>query len=503
MRLSWNLFAGLTSSAWTAVVGLVATPFYLRYLGIEAYGLIGFFTTLLALLQLLDLGLSPAVNREVARDPAAGKSIDVRNLLRSLELVYWSIAVSIGVVVVAGAGWIGRHWLQSTQLEPKQVVHGVMLMGLVLATRWSTGLYLGALMGAQRVATASAIAVFMTTVSAFGAIGVLAFISPTISAFFLWQAGMGLVYVACMRLAAWRALGGRQGASFDRAQVLGVWRFSAGLTGIAISGVILSQLDKVMLSRLVGLDGFGRYMLATTLAGGLYLIVMPVFNVMYPRFSALVASDDIERLKELYGLGTRFVSTLLFPVAVSVALFARPLVQLWTGNPSLAASAAPVVSLLVLGGAIHGVMYFPYALQLAFGKPRLALTINLILIAFMVPLTIVLTLSYAEIGAAMAWLILHVCYLVLGTWLTHRYLLKGQGAHWILFDIGIPLCASVAVGLLSTCVVVVPTLGSGLGMLWHAGAVALAAASLSLAFSPGLRHSLHENLSLEGGWRRR
>lgn len=499
MRLSWNLFAGLTSSAWTAIVGLVATPFYLRYLGIEAYGLIGFFTTMLALLQLLDLGLSPAMNREVARDPAAGKSTNVRNLLRSLELVYWGVAVSIGVLVVAAAGWIGRHWLQATQMKPENVVHGVMLMGLVLAARWSAGLYLGALMGAQRVAIASGIAILMTTLSTFGAIGVLAFISPTIIAFFLWQAGMGLVYVACMRWAAWQALGGRNGASFDRAQVLGVWRFSAGLTGVAISGVILSQLDKVLLSRLVGLDGFGRYMLATTLAGGLYLIVMPVFNVMYPRFSALVASEDIERLRELYGLGTRFVATLLFPVAVTVALFARPLVQLWTGNPSLAASAAPVVSLLVLGGAIHGVMYFPYALQLAFGKPRLALTINVILIAFMVPLMIALTLSYAEIGAAMAWLVLHVCYLLLGTWLTHRHLLKDQGMHWILYDIGIPLLTSVAVALLATRLVVMDDLNSGYRALSHAAAVALGAALLSLACSPGLRRSLEENLS---GWRR-
>src|SRR5688572_32694172 len=92
MRLSWNLFAGLTNSAWTAIVGLIATPFYLRYLGIEAYGLIGFFTTLLALLQLLDLGLSSAMCREVARDPPGGKCDSVRNLLRSLEYVYWGVA---------------------------------------------------------------------------------------------------------------------------------------------------------------------------------------------------------------------------------------------------------------------------------------------------------------------------------------------------------------------------------------------------------------------------
>lgn len=502
MRLSWNLFAGLTNSAWTAIVGLAATPFYLRYLGIEAYGLIGFFTTVLALLQLLDLGLSPAMSRQVARDPAGGKALGVRNLLRSLELVYWGIAFLLGALVVISAGWIGRHWLQSTHLAQDEVVHAIMLMGLVMAARWSIGLYLGALMGAQRVVVASGIAIAMTTISAMGAILVLAFISPTINAFFLWQAGMGLVYVLAMRWSAWRVLGGQAGAQFDRQEVLGVWRFSAGLTGVAISGVILSQLDKVLLSRLVGLDGFGRYMLSTTLAGGLYLLVTPVFNVMYPRFSALVASNEIDRLTELYKLGTRFIASLLFPVAMTIALFAQPLMRLWTGNPALAESAAPVVSLLILGGAIHGVMYFPYALQLAFGKPRLALLINAVLIVFMVPVTVMLTLRYAESGAAMAWLILHVFYLFLGTWWTHRYLLRGQGMRWLLRDIGTPLCASLVVVLLASRITFIHDVGTGYGVLLHASIVAFAATLLSLAFSRQLRSSLLDNLNLKSGWRR-
>ena len=42
-------------------------PFYIKLLGIEAYGLVGFYVTLLAALQVLDLGISPTINREMAR----------------------------------------------------------------------------------------------------------------------------------------------------------------------------------------------------------------------------------------------------------------------------------------------------------------------------------------------------------------------------------------------------------------------------------------------------
>lgn len=43
MTLGRNLIAGLVNSVWSALVGLAVVPFYLDYLGVEAYGLIGFF----------------------------------------------------------------------------------------------------------------------------------------------------------------------------------------------------------------------------------------------------------------------------------------------------------------------------------------------------------------------------------------------------------------------------------------------------------------------------
>ena len=299
-----------------------------------------------------------------------------------------------------------------------------------------------------------------------------------------------------MRWVAWKALGGRRDIGFRFDELRRIWRFSAGLGTIAVTGVFLAQFDKVLLSRMVELGAYGRYMLATMLASGLYLLVTPVFNVLYPRFSTLVASGETERLTELYGLATRLLATLVFPFAIAIALFAEPLVRLWTRDPVLAAEAAPVVSLLILGAALHGVLFPQYALQLAYGKARLALTINVVLIVMYVPLIVLLTLLYGEIGAALAWLLLHCCYLGLGTWLTHRYLLGGQGGRWLIRDVGIPLCTAMAVALV--VIRIGPNKGgSGSeGLLW-ACIMVIAAALLSLALSPELRSSLSDNLSFK------
>lgn len=442
-----NLLAGLANSVWSAVIGLAVVPFYLKYLGIEAYGLIGFFVTTQAVLSVLDMGMAPTINREVARCSASGNLKEAGKLLHTLAVIYWCMAGAIALLILALAPLIADYWLQSKQLSPATISHAVMLMGLVVACRWPIGLYQGALIGAQCVTVSSGINMAMVSVGNLGAVMVLAFVSPTIEAFFIWQASVGLVYAITMRAAAWRIIGKTGRMSFDVDRLKSVWRFTAGMSGIALSATVLTQLDKVILSKTLGLEGFGHYMLAATVVGALYMLIMPVFNVIYPRLSALAAAEEVGKLTDLYRSGTRLFATVLFPVAMLLAVFAEDLVRVWTGNATVASSVAPVIALLSIGSALHGVMFIPYALQLAYGITRLPLTINMILMAILVPLIIFFALSYGVLGGAAAWLIFQVLYVFLGAWLTHRQLLKGVGILWLFNDVGIPFFLTSMAGV--------------------------------------------------------
>jgi hypothetical protein len=64
----------------------------------------------------------------------------------------------------------------------------------------------------------------------------------------------------------------------------------------------------------------------------------------------------------------------------------------------------------------------------------------------LIPLIIGFALKFGALGGAMAWLVLQVLYAVLGTWLTHRRLLKGVGRTWLFQDVGVPLGLSILVG---------------------------------------------------------
>ena len=486
MTLGKNLLAGLASSLWSALLGLAVVPLYLSYLGLEAYGLIGFFAMTQAMLQILDLGLAPTINREVARCSATGDLKQAGKLLHTLAIIYWCVALAIALLVAALAPLISSYWLTSNHLPQATVTHAVMLMGLVVACRWPIGLYLGALMGAQRITTSSAVSIAMVTLGQLGAVAVLIWVSPTIEAFFLWQASVGLAHAAVMRRAAWHALGRLDQLRFDSDALKQVWRFSAGMGGVAVSALIFTQLDKVILSKMLSLADFGAYALATVVVNGLYVFINPLFSAVYPRFSALVASGSTEKLAGLYRLGTRILGAMLFPIAMVLAVFAEELVRVWTGDAGIAARVAPVISLLAIGSALHGVMYLPYALQLAYGETRLPLTINAILMVVQVPLMVVFALNYGALGGAMAWLALHTLYLLLGTWMTHRRLLKGIGIKWLLQDVGLPLVVAATVGLFARYAIQ-GTEYPIYTRLAAAGGLAMLTSIICVALSPGLR----------------
>ncbi|MDZ4073459.1 MAG: oligosaccharide flippase family protein [Hylemonella sp.] len=441
-----NLLAGLANSVWSALLGFAVVPFYLSYLGMEAYGLIGFYMTMQAMLQLLDMGLAPAINREVARSSAGGDLRSVAGLLHTLAVVYWCVAGLIALLVTLLSSWIAEHWLQSSQLSSQTVAGAVMLMGLVAACRWPLGLYQGALIGAQRVTVASSINMAMTTVSTLGALFVLAYAAPSIEAFFIWQAGVGLAHAFAMRLAAWRAVGRSGGLRFHPREIWAIWRFSAGMSGIAVTALVFTQLDKLVLSRTVGLEAFGHYMLATLVVSGLQVLIVPVFNVIYPRMTALVEAGEVTQLVDMYRTGTRMFALIVFPAAMLIAVFANDFVAVWTRSPEVATHVAPIVTLLVMGSALNAVMYFPYALQLAYGKTWIPLALNVALTCLMVPLVLSLAHNYGAVGGAVAWLIIEAVYVVVGPWLTHKFLLKRMATRWLIQDVGVPLGLTIVMG---------------------------------------------------------
>jgi O-antigen/teichoic acid export membrane protein len=466
-QLRANIIANFAGGGWTALVQLAAIPMYIRFMGIESYGLVGFYITLIAILQILDFGLSPTMNREMARYSVQhGKEQEARNFVRTLEACYWVIGLAAGLLVAASSHVIATHWLKAGALPIPVVRRSLLLMGGLATLQLPLSLYQGGLMGLQRQVLLNVIKIIMATLSGGGGVLVLWLYSPTITAFLCWQIGISALQVSLLMALLWRNLPEADPPPrFDLRLLRNVGSFAAGMSGITICTLLLTQMDKVILSKLLSLEFFGYYMLATVLSNGLTLLSTPVYNAVFPRFSALVATADAAGLKDLYHRSTQLMATLILPFAAVMAFFSFDILLVWTRNAEAARNASSVLRLLVVGTAINGLMTIPFALQLANGMTKLGLWISGILTIAVVPAIYLMANRYGAVGAAAVWAALNLTYMGVGLPLTHRYFLVGEGREWLLRDVGLPVVGVALTAGVGRELIAIPSQPSAIGVL--------------------------------------
>jgi O-antigen/teichoic acid export membrane protein len=403
-RVAQNIAANFFGRGWGALLSIVLTPIYIELLGIEAYGLVGFFITLQAMLGVLDMGLGAAATREAAVLSAqADGARQIRNLMRTLEWIYWGVAAVIVLVIGLLAPPIARYWVNPQTLQPDEVRAAIILIGCVIGAQWPTSLYGGMLMGLQMQTSANVLYATFSTLRALGAVLVIQ-ISPSVVSFFQWQVFVSVVQTIVTAAYLWKQVPTHDHKPrFDLGLLHQIKRFAAEMSGMTLMATAFMQLDKLVLSRVLTLEHFGYYFAAATAASGLYIIIGPIFAALFPRFSQLVGRGEEASIRLLYDRASQLMAAAVLPAMAVMVFFAEDLLMLWTRDRQTAENGATILVLLAIGNTLNGLMNVPYALQLASGNATRVLKVNAVLMLVSVPAIIALAYVLGGTGAATAW----------------------------------------------------------------------------------------------------
>lgn len=438
--LKKNILANLFGNAFSAIVSIICIPVYVHYLGVEAYGLIGIFASLQVIFSVLDLGLSATLNREFARlSVIDGGVTEQRNLLRTFEYIYFAIAIVIGLSISLSAPLISRHWLSGNSISQGTVQFALIQMGLLLALRWPTALYAGGLAGLQKQVIYNVINTAGELIKAVGAIAVLAFVNNSIHAFFNWQIIITGVIVLVLNMGLWKKLKGDHKPFFTKALLVKNKTFAAGIGGTSLVVILLTQTDKVVLSKILDLKTFGYFTLASAIASSLYRVIIPVSQAVYPRLVQLVHNDQQTTLIKLFHTACQFISSIVLPFALTIAFFSKEIILLWTHDEMITEAVYPLVRILIIGTACNAMVTIPYMLQLAYGWTKLGFYQNVIAIIILIPSIIYFTNLYGAYGAVWCWTVLNICYMLFSMPVMFSKYLKTEQWKWYWNDIIKPL----------------------------------------------------------------
>ncbi|RDS85294.1 lipopolysaccharide biosynthesis protein [Dyella psychrodurans] len=447
-----NILSNYAGQAWMALMGVVFVPLYIRILGIEAFGLIGLMLSIQALSMVLDLGMGGAMNRELSRrihDADAAHTL--RDLVRTFEWLVWPIAALVAVLIWLASNPLSNHWLHPEHLSHAETAHATAIMGLAVALQWPSSFYANGLSGLERQPVLNLINAVFATLRGAGVLAVLYWVSPTISAFMWWYAAMGACQSLVSAATLWRVLppGPQRRAVFCAEELHATKRFAGGLVAIMVLAVMVTQLDRVVISAVLPLAELGYFSLAMSVAAGMGRMIQPMFNALYPRYSRLVSLNQQESLTHLYHLSNQCLAAVVAAVAAMLMIFGRDVLYLWTGDATTASRLALTLSILVAGTALNGMMNLPYALQLAYGWTRLAVSTNLMALVLGIPFCIWAVEHHGIVGAAYLWFTINLGFVMIGIPLMHRRLLRGELVRWYVADMLPPVIAAAMLALLA------------------------------------------------------
>ncbi|MEF3302272.1 MOP flippase family protein [Paenibacillus sp. GYB003] len=190
-----------------------------------------------------------------------------------------------------------------------------------------------------------------------------------------------------------------------------------------------SNLDSLIIGRMLGAEALGFYMLAYNLAIVPILKINPVLtSVMFPAFSKMQGED--RKLKESYFKVIRYLSFVNFPILLGMAAaapYAVPLVfgAQWSGSVTLVQLLALVGLMRVIGNPIG-------ALLMAVGKVDMGFKWHVAMLVTAIPILSAGAYLFGIVGVASAYILYQFIYLVTN----YSYLLRGLFGPCLLSFIG-------------------------------------------------------------------
>jgi O-antigen/teichoic acid export membrane protein len=401
-RLARNSLLSLGTSVAVLGLGVLLIPLMIREFGLELFGILTITWVLVANLAWLDLGLSRAAARYVARELAVGDS-------RAAAVWAWT---AIGTQACFGALGAVAVWFATPFLvDALGVSPGVRDLGilsfhlfaLALTIEFAIRSLVGVLEAGQRFGLANALAIFGSAgLYLVGIVIVLlgqdfriilyAFFALRICSFFASLAAANTV-VPLFRSFSAAELMTRRYLERVREMI----RFGGWIALGLLLGPMLLYFDQWLIGVILTVATLTYYTVPFNLQSRLSVFPASMIRPLFPAFSALEATDQKDRIEHYYLRAHRYLFFALVPIFFVVFVWAREILHAWIGL-SFAEHATETMQILALG-FIFGLLA-PLSGALLNGRPDIVTKLYIVELPLNIIAVVVLTREFGLPGAA-------------------------------------------------------------------------------------------------------
>jgi O-antigen/teichoic acid export membrane protein len=379
------------------LITIAVTPFYITAIGVERYGVLAIFWTLLSSLSFMSFGMAPALTQQLAAMSEATPK-------QRSDLVWTGLLLGLPGALISGllVILIGTVYFQHFAHSRSALDHEIQLalpwfaaavpatmLGYVHAGALQGRSYFG-MMNLLQVGTLALMSIVPLTIAL--AVGrELPHLTLGIAA--VSYAALAVQFAVCRKITPLRFPSRPKRETIQQLAAYGRW---ATATSILVPAVM--WVDRFFIGSIKGPAAVTAYVLPYNLVQRLVIFASSLSSAALPR----LAASDREEEARLQARALAALAALLTPLAVAASALLGPFLTVWVG-PKLAAAGTTAGVILVFGFWVQGICHAASTILLARGRPDI---IAKLLLWYLVPylaLLALLTSKLGIVGAAIAW----------------------------------------------------------------------------------------------------
>lgn len=393
---------------WGLVSVFIFIPLYIKYLGIESYAIIGFYSLLLGIVGFIDSGMSSAVLKEFSLDKDRNYKYSI---LRKIEKKYLIICFFLILVFIVSSNFISKFWLTSEFISSPRLQYYIILIGIGIALQLISSLYYGAFFGLNEQVKANLYQIVWSITKSLIVILYFVIFEASLEIYFWWQIICNFFYLIILRFSVLKRLNdsiGQLVITINRIPKH-IFSYIINVTFIAVITSLNGYADKLIASSLFTLTVFGFYNIASTISQFPMYVSSPLVLFIFPTIARLYQEKKIYRLNYLIFKIYVLLIIVSLPIIFTIISFNKDIMMIWSGKTltsETVSSYGTLIKLLVTGYFFSAMQLPLYYILLASDKTKFSVIQSIVQFFVGIPLLYFAAKSYGITYIGVIWLLL-------------------------------------------------------------------------------------------------
>jgi O-antigen/teichoic acid export membrane protein len=403
-RLFKNTLFNFSSSVWLILLHFFTTPYIVKHLGVEIYGIYSLLYLIIGYFSFLELGLGKAIIKFIAELHAQHDFMAIERMLGTSISVFCLMGL-VGSILIAALN--ETVLLSVLKISPKlqQTAQTAFYMGAIGFLVSMPGQVIGSVpRGLQRFDITNIIEAI------FGSLQTLLSVLLLYLGYFLHEIILLNIVISILSITTYSIVIKKllpKVTLFPKFH-FPTFRRIIGFSGyIALDNILITlsaRINSFILGSYRSVSAVTYYTIPDSLSAKIAFIPRSISQTIFPSFSELQAQDNREKLIELYLRSTRYIVTLTIPFLFLFVIMADKFLFYWLGPDFSMKAQLP----LQIMGSTYIISFWAYSSMegtRALNRPNYSTRIQVLISFLNVALCFILIPSMGLLGAAISFCI--------------------------------------------------------------------------------------------------